>query len=584
MNKLRKLARALWRRLPESTRQVIFARLGRFAPIRLSAHAPASAHQLRALSAQARRIFRFGRQPRVLFATHLGAFNHGIVVDSILGLSLKERGARADLLLCDQFLPGCQSMKLGGTPLESFAQGARHPRCPSCFQKGSDTFRATGLPVLRLSEYVPENVRKAIHEKVAELPFESLSTFEKNGLALGEHAHAGALRFYARGDLRDQEKAEPVLRRYLEAAWLAAEGMERMLEKNRYDVVVAHHGIYVPQGQAVAVCKKRGVRVVTWNPAYRKHSFIFSHDDSYHHTMVDEPTGSWRNMPWTAELEAELDRYLKSRWYGTEDWIWFHNEPQFEIQTIAEDVGFSLDKPLVTLLSNVVWDAQLHYGSNAFPGMVEWVFETIRYFAGRPGLQLAIRIHPAEVRGFVPSRQPLETEIRAKFPVLPPNVFLISPESEASTYALCDASNAVLIYNTKTGMEVTARGIPTVVAGEAWIRNKGFTKDATDPASYFRILDQLPFKGRMSPSETEQARRYAYHVFFKRMIPVPFLRTQKDSTMEITLDRLERLRPGNFPGLDTICDGILHGTPFIHEPGRPKPSAEALPLTQLVPA
>jgi len=36
----------------------------------------------------------------------------------------------------------------------------------------------------------------------------------------------------------------------------------------------------------------------TWNPAYRKHCFIFSPGDTYHHTMISEPTSQWENMPW----------------------------------------------------------------------------------------------------------------------------------------------------------------------------------------------------------------------------------------------------------------------------------------------
>ena len=40
--------------------------------------------------------------------------------------------------------------------------------------------------------------------------------------------------------------------------------------------------------------------------------------------------------------------------------------------------------------------------------------------------------------------------------------------------------------------------IPVIVAGEAWIRNKGLTHDASTPAEYFRILDRLPFAERLA--------------------------------------------------------------------------------------
>ncbi len=54
-------------------------------------------------------------------------------------------------------------------------------------------------------------------------------------------------------------------------------------------------------------------------------------------------------------------------------------------------------------------------------------------------------------------------------------------------WMLCDA---VLIYGTKTGVELSSRGIPVVVAGEAWVRGKGHHRSTHAPQEeYFGILD-----------------------------------------------------------------------------------------------
>ena len=67
---------------------------------------------------------------------------------------------------------------------------------------------------------------------------------------------------------------------------------------------------------------------------------------------------------------------------------------------------------MIGLLTNVSWDAQLHYPANAFANMLEWLVQTCRYFATRPDLQLLVRVHPAEISGFPPSRQPILGELR----------------------------------------------------------------------------------------------------------------------------------------------------------------------------
>jgi hypothetical protein len=306
------------------------------------------------------------------------------------------------------------------------------------------------------------------------------------------------------------------------------------------------------------------VRVVNWNPAYRKRCFIFSHGDTYHHTLMSEPADAWQDIPWSPAIETKLLGYLRSRWQGTQDWIWFHERPQLDRSVIAREVGIDPARPVIGLLTNVMWDAQLHYPANAFPSMLEWVLQTIGYFSRRPDLQLVIRVHPAEIRGTLVSRQPIVAEIRRAYPSLPANVFVVPPESPASTYALMDQCNAVIIYGTKTGVELTSMGVPVIVAGEAWIRDKGVTRDAASVADYVRILDELPLAGRMDEATVERARKYAYHFFFRRMIPVDCMEpTGTAPPFRVRLDGLESLLPGRMPGLDVICEGITHGTPFV---------------------
>jgi hypothetical protein len=67
-------------------------------------------------------------------------------------------------------------------------------------------------------------------------------------------------------------------------------------------------------------------------------------------------------------------------------------------------------------------------------------------------------------------------------------------------------------------------GIPVIVAGEAWIRNTGVTIDVGSQEEYFRALDRLPLPGRLPPETVRRARQYAFHFFFRRMIPIPFTR------------------------------------------------------------
>ncbi len=518
-------------------------------------------------ASQAWRRRKPGRRGRVLIATNIGGHGPVSVMESTLAAALALRDAEVEIVLCDAALPACLRAEFADLPDDTVLTERRLPQtfCPSCWGRGRAMFEPLGLKVHRLSELITEADREAARAIAEAAPFDQIEHFELDGLKLGEHARAGALRYYTRGDLEGEAHGETVLRRYLEASILSARAYQRLLGSGRYDVAVFHHGLYVPQGAVGEVCRALGVRVVNWVVAYRNNSFILSHGDTYHHTMMSEPAEDWDAMAWGERQRGEISAYLKSRWRGERDWIGFHEKPEEELGAIVGALGLDPSRPIIGMLSNVVWDAQLHYPRNAFPDLIDWAARTIGYFAARPELQLLLRIHPAEVRGTSPSRQPLLEEIRKRFPVLPENVFVIPPESPVSTYAAMELCDSVLIYGTKTGVELTAVGIPVVVAGEAWIKNKGLTLDAASPEDYFAILDRLPLGRRLEPEVVERARKYAYHFFFRRMMPLDFMRKVSSNlffTPDIT--SADELAAGAHPSLDLVCDAILDAKPFIY--------------------
>ena len=501
---------------------------------------------------------------RVLVATSMGGFQAGAMLESVLSAALTLRGAEVSILLCDSYLPACQITTNNSAGPERMLQPVSPPKCGSCYPAGKRMFEPLGLPIHWYSQLVSDSMAKEAAKIAEELPFESIPDFRLDGLAIGEHAMAGALRYFARGDLQGEVLGEAILRLYLRSSLLVVYAIRSFLECNSYDVVCFNHGIYAPQGLIGEVCRQKKIRVVNWNPAYRQHTFVFSHDDSYHHTMITEPTADWENLDWSTNLETVSLKYLKSRWHGTQDWIWFHEKPIDDIDSLAEVAGVDFSRPVVGMLTSVMWDAQLHYRSNAFPNMLSWVLWTIKYFAHRPDLQLIIRVHPAEIRGTIPSRQPLVKEIKQMFPVLPPNVFVIPPESQVSTYAVMERCSPVIIYNTKMGIELSGTNIPVIVAGEAWIRNKGFSHDASSPDEYRQILDTLPLLQKLTPNQLLRAKKYAFHFFFRRMIPLHFITGGRGAKLELELINLKELLPGKHIGLDVICDGILKETPFIY--------------------
>ena len=509
--------------------------------------------------------------PRVLLAPSTGHPTF-TTLDSVLAVALTLRGARVDVLLCDEALPACHNCMLGKYQDEWIANeflryGPKRDICRTCFSPAAAMFETVGIRLRRYGDFLSADDIASAWRLARELPPDEMCAYTMDGMPIGEHARAGAIRFFARTSLEREARGVDVLRRYFAAALMTRTSLDRLFSRHAYVNATFNHGIYIPQGIVGAVARHHGVRIATWSVAYRKRSFIFSHGDTYHHTLMNEPVANWQDIEWDAAIEEDLLGYLKSRWTGAEDWITFAHAPETAVDAISRQTGIDFSKPSVGLLTNVMWDAQLHYPQNAFRDMWDWLVTTIRHFASRSDLQLIIRVHPAELRGHIKSRQPVAEEIRRELGDLPPNIHVIPPDSPVSTYAVMLQCDSVLIYGTKTGVELTSLGVPVIVAGEAWIRNKGITLDARSREHYLELLHSLPLGRRLDEETMRRAKKYAYHFFFRRMIPVEAVEPGPPggwSTYVVRPTRLAELEQGRDPGLDAICDGILTGREFIY--------------------
>lgn len=509
------------------------------------------------------------KKQKVLVATMAGGHPACIGIESLIAVALALRGAEVHLLLCDGVLPTC--LQCSANQFEDMskfiAEGPQKTLCDSCYGLGRTAFEPTSLPIRKLSQYVNEADKQAAQQRAANLTLEDLPKLVENGVGIGEHVMAGSLRFFATGDLSTEEHGLAIGRKFAEAAYLSKLAAERLYEQENYDSVFLNHGIYVPHGLVKEVAEKRGSRTSVWWLAAKERSLHLNHKDTGIFTMLDEPTSLWENMRWSEAAETELMEYLASRWTGCRDWVFhgMHEGSQADIKILSDEFKIDFSRPTIGMLTNVIWDAALFYPANVFPSQVGWILDTISYFAERPELNLIIRVHPAEVQDSMASRQTAVGEIAKAFPQLPPNVFVIPAESKANTYALLSHCDAAIIYGTTTGMELTSMGIPTITAGQAFIKNKGITIDPKTPDEYFAVLDKLPFKQRMSADQVRRARMYAYNYYFRRSIPVRATVPIKGwPPIKIDVQSLHDLMPGADLGLDVICSGILYETEFSY--------------------
>ncbi len=503
----------------------------------------------------------------VLISTTTGGHLVSSHFDTILASALIKNGVNVEFLLCDASLDACQQSTSHLIPEKDFSKYGPKSLCDSCFHSGLLVYEKMGIKVNKLGSFISFQEKNDIENALRELSYSELLKYKDDEIDLTEDALSGALRYYAVGTLDAEEEKEKILRRYLKSAIITKKAFSNLIKEKTFSTVVLNHGIYVPQGTISKTAKLNNLNVVCYQPSYKTNCFTLSHDTTYHLTMMDEPVSYWENIEWNDKLNDRLTKYLYSRRFGKNDWEYYFRKPEFNIEEKFIKYGLDTRKPIVGMLTNIIWDALLTYPNNIFDNMLEWIFKTIDYFKSRPDLQLAIRVHPAEVNSDRISKQKVLDEIKKKFIDLPKNIIVIDSDDNLSTYAFADICDSIIIYSTKMGMEFSPLGIPVICAGESYVKNKGITFDPKNQIEYFNILKNLPMKKKLSDDIILRAKKYAYHFFFRRSIPISSITHKPHHWPPFTLDKngFKQILDSKDKGLEQICNSIKSKKPFIFE-------------------
>jgi hypothetical protein len=305
-------------------------------------------------------------------------------------------------------------------------------------------------------------------------------------------------------------------------------GLSALIRTRRYHCLVTPNGWVLEFGAAYRVATLHGLPVNTLEVHDRKDSIFAAQGVP---CLLQNYEGGWQaDEPhtYTPERRRRVEQTLADRlpassqhWgeYGEVSYRW-QSAPPAGTETLVERLGLDGSKPLALLCANVCCDSIVLGRTRTFRSMGDWIRRTIDFFAGRPDWQLVIRAHPGE-RVMQPVES-VESIVRHHRPgALPPNIRLVLPNDPVNTYSLMRVARLGLVYNSTTGLEMAAAGLPVVAAGPAHYLGKGFTLDPETAEEYVRALSAvLGGKQQITPRQTVLACCY-FDLYFHAW-PFPF--------------------------------------------------------------
>lgn len=320
------------------------------------------------------------------------------------------------------------------------------------------------------------------------------------------------------------DSSSPIYKLRLKRNMSAARDAYEYLRKEKPDVVIVPNGSIQEFGVVYEVARYLNIFTVTYEFSDQRDRIWLAQNDKVMRQNTEALWEVYRDKPLiSSEKQKIRDLYearQKASVFRNFSRLW-QQVPARGVEIARQELNLD-ERPVVLLATNVLGDS-LTLGREIFTQTMEdWLVKTLQYFAGRPDVQLVIRVHPGEV--LIHGQSMLEV-IQRVLPKLPEHIRVIAPTEKINTYDLIAAADVGLIYSTTVGLEMAMCGIPVIVVGDTHFRNRGFTYDPQTWVKYHKLLKAIledPPAYKLSKEQIELAWAYAYRFFFDFPKPYPW--------------------------------------------------------------
>jgi hypothetical protein len=186
--------------------------------------------------------------------------------------------------------------------------------------------------------------------------------------------------------------------------------------------------------------------------------------------------------------------------------------------------GSGSARPAVVFLGQVYTDSSVLFGIRSWQTPVRLIRELAR-LAVMMDFNLWVKLHPKEIAGTTPvvTKPYAKLTYRklmadAEFSAIAADAkrVMIDHDNRYDTYDLISKADAAVTLNSQAGLEAAIRGVPTVVAGQAFYGELGFTLDAGCPEVLAIQLGRALGMDAARKDESRLAARVFTQIYFER--------------------------------------------------------------------
>ena len=285
-------------------------------------------------------------------------------------------------------------------------------------------------------------------------------------------------------------------------------------KNNKIDLLFMSHGIYTSWEPIKMLCEKYSINYVCYDRAKTTNHIILNKNQEAPNWDFSSSWRKYINKKLNKNEDQLVSKYFLERENQKGDVFSYNFSGREEGSSLKRRFNIPKDKLIITIFSNVIWDAANVSRDITFEDTLDCIIKTIEKFKKNNKVHIVVRTHPAEkVLGTNEGYYDLinkHLDNKKEFN----NYTIIKPNDNVNSYSVIDISDIGIVNTSTVGLEFAMSGKPILLISETHYRNKGFTYDISSQKQYFDILDCLINEINLKPNQVEISRKYFYMMMF----------------------------------------------------------------------
>jgi len=194
-------------------------------------------------------------------------------------------------------------------------------------------------------------------------------------------------------------------------------------------------------------------------------------------------------------------------------------------EEINQILKLDRNKKIISIFPNKDFDSSVIGVEATYKNLYHFLEGMVKLSRELKDYNFVVRTHPegSKTNMFTKSTRPLNIFIYENLKdIMGENFYVIKPDSKIDSFELAKISEHRIIFTSTMGLELPFMNMKTIVCGNAYFRNKGFSIDPINHEDLLKILKNNIYEKKLNQEEIEILEKVIYLTKFQRLFSPPF--------------------------------------------------------------